>query len=185
MILLEATTCSWLEDACKVATVLIAIFNVFYIIHINRSKDKETASQRATERRIDLLKTLVLQPNLKKMYEFLDDLWKELEKLKQEGSDNKDTASENAVKQDIEPIIQDKFKQFRSDFIIALNATTPTLGKKVEGISDNMRDTLLNNMADEGINLWVTSYFNDKIKTVFEKGKTELINALFNYDGKE
>ena len=174
MILLEATTCSWLDVACKVATVLIAIFNVFYIIHINRSKDKDTASQRATERRIDLLKTLVL-----------DELWNELEKLKLEDKDNKDTASENAVKQEIEPIIQEKFKQFRSDFIIALNATTPTLGEKVKEISDNMRDTLLNNMADEGINLWVTSYYNDKIKTVFEKGKTDLINALFNYDGKE
>lgn len=185
MILLEVTTFSWLDVAYKLATVTIALFNVFYIIYINRSKNKDTAAQRAAERRIDLLKTIVLQPNLNKMYEFLDELWAELEKLKLGDIDNKNTQSENVVKMQIEPIIQDKFNQFRSDFIIALNATAPALGEKVKEISDNMRDTLLSNMADEGINLWVTSYFNDRIKSVFEKGKKDLINALFNYDGNE
>ena len=49
MILLEVTT-SWLDVAYKLATVTIALFNVFYVIHINRSKNKDTATQRATER---------------------------------------------------------------------------------------------------------------------------------------
>ena len=43
-----------------------------------------------------------------------------------------------------------------------------------------MRDALLRNMADKGINLWVTKYFNDMIKVVYENGKKEMVNALFN-----
>jgi hypothetical protein len=118
------------------------------------------------------------------MYKFLDKLWTELEKLKLESEAEKNAEKENTVKQEIEPKIQALFASFRSDFIIVLNATAPSLGDKVEKISDTMRDTLLSNMADPGINLWVTKYFNDKIKSVFEKGKMDLVNVLFNYDGK-
>ena len=129
-----------------------------------------------------MLKTIVLIPNLKKMYKFLDKLWTELEKLKLGSDVDKNVDKENAVKQEIEPTIQALFASFRSDFIIVLNATAPSLGKH---ISDTMRDTILSNMADPGINLWVTKYFNDKIKSVYEKGKMDMVNTLFNYDGEE
>lgn len=168
----------------KLSMVAIALFNVFYVIRLNKNQNQDKQSQRQTEHRMDLLKTIVLIPNLKKMYKFLDNLWTELEKLKLESEDEKNSDKENTVKKEIEPIIQSQFSTFRSDFIIALNATTPSLGNKVERISDTMRDTLLENMADPGINLWVATYFNDKIKSVFEKGKMDLLNTLFNYNGE-
>lgn len=168
----------------KLSMVAIALFNVFYVISLNKIQNQDKQSQRQTERRMDLLKTIVLIPNIKKMYKFLDNLWIELEKLKLEGENEKNSDKENTVKKEIEPIIQSQFSTFRSDFIIALNATTPSLGNKIEQISDTMRDTLLENMADPGINLWVANYFNDKIKSVFEKGKMDLLNALFNYNGE-
>ena len=168
----------------KLSMVAIALFNVFYVIRLNKNQNQDKQSQRQTEHRMDLLKTIVLIPNLKKMYKFLDNLWTELEKLKLESEDEKNSDKENTVKKEIEPIIQSQFSTFRSDFIIALNATTPSLGNKVERISDTMRDTLLENMADPGINLWVATYFNDKIKSVFEKGKMDLLNTLFNFNGE-
>lgn len=174
-----------IDIAYKLAMVAIAVFNIFYVIHINKSQSQDKEEQRKTERRINLLKTIVLIPNLRKMYTFLDKLWGQLEKLKLEGEAVKNTDKEDEVKRSIEPEIQKLFAAFRSDFIIALNATAPSLGKKIESISDNMRDALLGNMADQGINLWVTNYFNDMIKSIYEKGKMEMVNALFNYEGKE
>ena len=172
------------DIAYKLAMVAIAAFNIVYVIMLNKSQNQDKAAQRKSERRMDLLKTIVLIPNLKKMYRFLDKLWAELEKLKLENEADKNADKENAVKQEIEPTIQALFASFRSDFIIVLNATAPVLGEKVEHISDTMRDTILSNMADPGINLWVTKYFNDKIKTIYEKGKMDLVNALFNYNGE-
>lgn len=172
------------DVAYKLAMVTIAAFNIVYVIMLNKSQNQDKEAQHKSERRMDLLKTIVLIPNLKKMYRFLDKLWTELEKLKLESEAEKNAEKENTVKQEIEPKIQALFASFRSDFIIVLNATAPSLGEKVEQISDTMRDTLLSNMADPGINLWVTKYFNDKIKFVFEKGKMDMVNALFNYDGK-
>ena len=158
-----------IDVAYKISMVAIAVFNIFYVIKLNRLQSQDKEAQRKAERRIDLLKTIVLIPNLRKMYSFLDKLWQQLERLKLEGENDKNTDKENAVKQNIEPEIQKLFASLRSDFIIALNATAPSLGKKVERVSDNMRDKLLENMSDPGINLWVTNYFNDRIKTVYER----------------
>lgn len=175
----------FVDIAYKLSMVAIAAFNIFYVIRLNKTQSQDKENQRKSERRMDLLKTIVLIPNLKKMYKFLDKLWVELEKLKLENEAEKTTDRENAVKLEIEPTIQALFATFRSDFIIVLNATAPSLGKKVEKISDTMRDTILSNMADEGVNLWVTKYFNDKIKSVFENGKMDMVNVLFNYNGEE
>lgn len=172
------------DIAYKLAMVAIAAFNIVYVIMLNKAQNHDKEVQRKSERRMDLLKTIVLIPNLKKMYGFLDKLWTELEKLKLESETDKNTAKEDAVKKAIEPMIQTLFASFRSDFIIVLNATAPSLGEKVEQISDAMRDTLLSNMADEGVNLWVPKYFNDKIKSVYEQGKMDMVNALFNYNGE-
>ncbi len=176
---------SVVDIAYKLAMVAIAAFNILYVIKLNKSQNQDKEAQRKSERKMELLKTIVLIPNLKKMYRFLDKLWAELEKLKLEREAEKNADKEDAVKQEIEPIIQSLFATFRSDFIIVLNATAPSLGKRVEQISDTMRDTILSNMADEGVNLWVMKYFNDKIKTVYEKGKMDMVNELFNYEGKE
>ncbi len=172
------------DIAYKLSMVAIAAFNILYVIKLNIAQNQDKEAQRESERRMDLLKTIVLIPNLRKMYGFLDKLWAELEKLKLEKEEDKNADKENAVKKEIEPAIQALFASFRSDFIIVLNATTPALGEKVKEISDAMRDTILSNMADEGVNLWVLKYFNDKIKSVYEKGKMDMVNALFNYNGE-
>lgn len=174
-----------IDMAYKIAMVAIAVFNIFYVMRLNKIQNQDKEAQRKAERRIDLLKTIALIPNLRKMYTFLDKLWQQLEKLKLEGEEPKNTEKENEVKAAIEPEIQKLFASFRSDFIIVLNATAPSLGKNIENISDEMRDTLLHNMADPGINLWVAYYFNDKIKVVYEKGKKAMVSTLFNYEGKE
>ena len=172
------------DIAYKLSMVAIAAFNILYVIKLNKAQNQNKEAQRESERRMDLLKTIVLIPNLRKMYGFLDKLWAELEKLKLEKEEYKNADKENAVKKEIEPAIQALFASFRSDFIIVLNATTSALGEKVKEISDAMRDTILSNMADEGVNLWVLKYFNDKIKSVYEKGKMDMVNALFNYNGE-
>ena len=176
------TCTSFIDVLCEISMVLIALFNVFYVWKLNKSENQDKEVQRKKERKSDMLKTIVLFPNLNKMYSFLDNLWVELYKLKLEGENDKNVDKENLIKQEIEPKIQLLFTSFRSDFIIVINATVPDLGNKIEQISDTMRDTILQNMADPGINLWIPKYFNDKIKSVYEKGKMDMVNALFHTD---
>ena len=48
---------------------------------------------------------------------------------------------------------------------------------------DHCRDTLIENIADEGVNLWAENQYNDKIKSVVEGDKKKMISLLFGYKG--
>lgn len=157
----------------KIAMIVIAIANFIYAWKLNIFREKKDGRHRISARKMDYLKTIIYEPNLKYLYEFYFDIESELQKLK----------DRNANKADVEAEIQRIFKKFRSNFIVILNAAVPELGYKVQNICDTMRDSLLENLSDPGINLWVDRYYNDKIKSVFEKEKANIISALFSYDG--
>lgn len=157
----------------KIAMIVIAIANFIYIWTLNIFREKKDGKHRIFARKMDYLKTIIYEPNLKYLYEFYSDIELELQKLK----------DKKANKTNIEAEIQKIFKKFRSNFIIILNAAVPELGSKIQNICDTMRDTLLENLSDPGINLWVDRYYNDKIKSVFEREKGNIISTLFSYDG--
>ena len=119
------------------------------------------------------------------MYKFFDDLWSELKKLKLKDCPDKNMENIKKVKGEIEPKVQILFTCFRSEFIIIIDAIAPSLGQKIENISDEMRDKIIENMGDEGINLWVDKYFNDRIKKIYDDGRKKMVNALFEYNGDE
>lgn len=169
----------------KLATVAIAGINIYYIVKINNSQKEDLEIQRRKERKIDSFKTIVLSPNLNKMYSFFDELWIELKKLKFEDTPNKNMESIKKEKGKIEEKLQILFSRFRSEFIIIIDATTPSLGKKIKNISDEMRDKIIENIGDDGINLWVDKYFNDRIKQIYDDGRKKMVNALFEYNGDE
>lgn len=169
----------------KIGTIIIAIINLIYIIKINNFRKKSSKIQQKKEQKIDLFKTIVISPNLNKMYKFFDDLWSELKKLKLEDCPDKNMENIKKVKGEIEPKVQILFTCFRSEFIIIIDAIAPSLGQKIENISDEMRDKIIENMGDEGINLWVDKYFNDRIKKIYDDGRKKMVNALFEYNGDE
>lgn len=172
---------SFIDYAYKIAMVFIAIVNYIYVRRLNQEKDTKEQNKEQEERlkqkkaqRIEYLKTLVYDENLPKLYDFFVNLEAETVKLK----------SENADKKLIEKNLQGIFKDLRSKFIIVLSAAVPDLGNQIQDIADNLHDQLVSNMSDEGINIWVERYYNDLVKKVYEKGKIDMISALFNYDGQ-
>ena len=178
-----ASSCSGILDFLyKISMPTIALCNLLFIIMMHRSKrvsdenkEQEERQRRKRELRIDYLKTIVYEQNLPRLYDFFSSLQKELQKLK----------DRNQNRKEIEKGIQELFKSFRSDFIIILSAAVSKLGDTIQDECDTMRDGFVEKLSDEGINLWVEKYYNDNIKSVFERGKVNIINALFNYDGSE
>lgn len=178
-----ASSCSGILDFLyKISMPTIALCNLVFIIMMHRSKrvsdenkEQEERQRRKRELRIDYLKTIVYEQNLPRLYDFFSSLQKELQKLKDKDQN----------RSEIEKGIQELFKSFRSDFIIILSAAVSELGDTIQDECDTMRDGFVEKLSDEGINLWVEKYYNDNIKSVFERGKVNIINALFNYDGSE
>ena len=171
-----------LDFLYKISMPTIALCNLIFIIMMHWSKrvndenkDLEERQRRERSLRIDYLKTIVYEHNLPRLYSFFSSLKDELQKAK----------DKNSNRSDIERAIQDLFKSFRSDFIVILSAAVPELGDSIQDECDFMRDSFVEKLSDEGINLWVENYYNDNIKTVYERGKVKIIHTLFSYDGSE
>jgi hypothetical protein len=158
----------------KLATVLIALFNVGFAVYIYRTKDKKEDDNKEADRRIGLLKTLILDYNLKHVYSFFDDLETHLSVLRDPG------ANKVAVEQNIQVL----FKELNEKFIYFLSAVDNNLYDKILGKSDNFRDKLVANIFDDGINIHVERQYNELIDKPYKDFKKNIIQDLFGYTGK-
>ena len=66
----------------KTATIIIAIANLFFVVKFFNLKNKKEDADKEKDRRINWLKTLVLDHSLDSFYSFFDSLETELNKLK-------------------------------------------------------------------------------------------------------
>lgn len=158
----------------KCATVLIALFNVFFAVYIYRMKDKKEDDNKEADRKIGLLKTLILDYNLKYVYIFFDDLEPHLSVLKDMNTDKK------VVEQNIQRL----FKDLNEKFIYFLSAVDKKLYQRILDKSDNFRDVLVANIGDEGVNIYVEKQYNELIDKPYKDFKKNIIQDLFSYTGK-
>ena len=170
----NSTFQSVLDVICKIATVLIAAFNACFAYAIFKLKDKKEDETKEADRKLALLKTLILDYNLKYMYDFFDDLIAHLDELKKN----------NADKRSIEQHIQADFKSLNEKFINLLAAIDLKLYRELLQISDKCRDKLVENIGDEGINLYVPKRYSESIEKPYGKFKQDILTSLFNYKGK-
>lgn len=167
---------NWLDIVCKIATVVIAFFNIAFAIYIFRNKRKQDAVNVEAERRMGWLKTLILDFNLKHLYDFFDNLEEELKPLKAAGISD-------ASKQAIYTRSQDHFSTLRRKFIDILLAVDKKLYDNILGLSDNLQTVLSSNIFDNGINLAHEPKYNELIIENLTRHKTEIIKLLFSYRG--
>lgn len=137
-------------------------------------KDRKEDNNKEADRKINLLKTLVLDYNLKYVYSFFDDLKTNLSTLKDPGADKKI----------VEKNIQVLFKDLNEKFIYFLSAVDNNLYTKILNKSDNFRDKLVVNIFDEGINIHVDRQYNNLIDKPYKEFKKNIIQDLFSYTGK-
>lgn len=126
---------------CGIATIIIAIVNIIYIIRLHDRQDKDEKIAKEKERKMVLLKTLILDHNLKYLYSSFEAIDEHLQQLKKEECDR------NAV----EKLLQTDFKELSEQFIFLLSAVNVNLYKSVLNESDNLHDTLVTNLSDDGI----------------------------------
>ena len=116
--------------------ILPLLFSVFtYYLGTLSNKKKEDKDDTTIEanRRMSLFKTLILDYNLKYVYEFFDKLDSLLVKLKQQDCD----------KRALDPSIQNEFKQLNEKFIFLLIAVNNDFYTSILKLSDDFRDELV------------------------------------------
>ena len=170
-----ASNKEWWDTFEWIIPVLVSVF-IYYLGTIsNKKKEDKDDSTIEANRKMSLFKTLILDYNLKYVYDFFDNLDILLVELKQQDCD----------KRALEPKIQDEFKLLNEKFIFLLMAINQRFYLSILKLSDDFRDELVANIADDGINLYIDSKYTELIDKPSKNFKVKLLKVLFEYRGKE
>lgn len=160
----------------KSGTIIIAIANLFFVVKFFNLKNKKEDADKEKDRRINWLKTLVLDHSLDNFYSFFDTLETELNKLKEHNLTIDD-------KKNIDDKLGDQFILLRRNFTDTLIAVDENLYKSVLNISDKFQTHLTDTIFDNGINLAHPPKYQELILEKMTIAKTEIIKILFRYRG--
>ncbi|MDR2125514.1 MAG: hypothetical protein LBP63_01620 [Prevotellaceae bacterium] len=166
-----------LDVACKIATVIIALVNVSLVIYIFIKNAKRDSSHKERERKINLLKTLVLDYGMKYFYQFFDDIDTETQKLKNKNLNN-------ATKKEINDSLLKYGKTLEQKFTDLFWGINQDLRTNIYQKTDNLLDGLTKSIFDCGINLYDDNKFNNLVSKQITDCKSEIIKILFSYPGK-
>jgi hypothetical protein len=166
-----------LDVACKIATVVIALVNVGLVVYIFVKNTKRDSSHKEKERKINLLKTLVLDYGMKYFYQFFDEIDLETKKLK-----NKDL--DDNTKRAINDSLLSYGNNLEQKFTDLFGGINQDLRTNIYQKTDNLLDGFTKSIFDEGINLYAEDKFNDLIVKKIIDFKSEIIKILFSYAGE-
>lgn len=168
---------SILDTIYKIATVCIAFINVCLVIYIfvrNNNKDNKNSEK---NRKMSLLKTLILDYNMKYLYLFFEDLRKETNKLTVANLSND-------AKREINEKLLLYGNELRQKFIDPFLAIDSKLYDNILNSIDILLDNMTNSIFDEGINLSHAPKFEELIINKITNTKTHIIKLLFEYSGE-
>lgn len=155
------------------AMIVIAGINVWLLCKHHKENKALNATDKEKERKAALLKTLILDHQMTVFYKIFLDLDKELEKLK----------DKNCDKKALEPTIQKLFRNLNDKFIIYLSGIDETLYEDVNRSCDDCRDKLLENISNQGYNLYVPDMYKEHIEKLIIESKMNIIKTLYDFRG--
>lgn len=167
---------SILEHIYSSTTLAISIVNLCLIIYIFLKNNKKNDTTYEKNRKINLLKTLVLDYNISKFYEFFSHVYSKAKLVNVANLSLEDKAKINDE-------INDLTTDFRQSFIDLFIAIDINLYNKILEKTDSLIDGITNSIFDEGVNLSHKPKFDVLIVEEIRKSKTEIIKIMFSYSG--
>ena len=128
-------------------------------------------------RKLSLLKILILDYNMQHLYQFFEDLKIESKKLTVNNLDD-------VAKKEINEKMLSYGNELRQKFIDPFLAIDSNLYNNILHSVDELQDSMTNTIFDEGINLSHAPKFNELITSEITKTKTQIIKLLFEYSGE-
>ena len=162
----------------EIATVLTAFISVYlaYRVYVWTKQDAEHQTEQ--QRKLEMLKTLVLDYRMNLFYQFVDQISTNAEKLIK--------CSNKSERKTINEELLADFYSIRLRFLETLKIVdsdllyTPCLR-----ILDNLSDSLSEIIADEEVDFSQEPVFREKIKMPIHNANVEILRILFSYTGNE
>lgn len=158
---------NFLDVFYKLGMIVIALVNIFFAKKLQKHQDEKQKEKNTSDHKVMLLKTLILDYNLKTFFDFFDKLTETTNKLKVAGVNTKE----------IEPELQEKFKYVNQGFVDLLQGIDEDLYKTVLAYSDDTRDLLIENIST--YKLENENNFKEHIIKPISQMKKDIIKELF------
>lgn len=169
----ETYTTSVGEWIVNVSTLIIALAGLLLSVIVFIKERKDSKDQSDSSRKLELMKTLILDHNMPKFYAFFDKLHDSVEKLKERTCD----------KAEIEHDIQGILRNLNETVLLLFTSIDPTLYESLLLESDKCRDKLVDSLSDEGLNLYVEEKYKKHILDHINLAKKHMIKKIYNYNG--
>lgn len=168
----------WVKVIAPVVTFIISSTSLFLTIKLFYIKSDKEDKEASKKRQIDWFVKLILDRNLIHFHGYFDSL---SEKAKYLNSPNLHDEEKQLIIEEMNSLA----KNFRTNFVDALLAVSPTLYQNILDHSDLLIDHITNSAFDNGINLSHSPKFEEKILVPITQSKTQMLKFLFAYDGTE
>ena len=159
------------EKVTAIATVIIALFNVFLTFYIFYKERKDKVAVEDKHSKFEMLRSIILDENIGRLYEFYDVITEECEKL--QNSDDKTT------KDEVNNKILSEAKLFRLRFLTLFNVTDTVLYDDLLKICDDLVDGITNSIYDDGLKLTNIPKFDQEIRQRISKNRIEMLSRLY------
>jgi hypothetical protein len=164
--------CITLSDFADLAQVIIAITNLFLAYYV--FVYQKTQSQKGVK--LQWFKELIIQPNLKYLHQYYDNL----EKLKTKIST--DVLSEDEILE-LNRFINDESKAFRTSFCDAVLHVDKTLYEKIKANSADLVSKLTTTISDDEHKLTNPKTLDREILEPIRYARNNVLAMIFKYTG--
>ncbi len=172
----ELTSTSPAEWVLNIATLLIAVAGLVISI-IVYSKGKEDAKAlNDSSRKLELLKILVLEHNVKVFYDIFQKLNDATDKLKNQYYDSNH-------RDEVEKAVQSNLRDLNEKVLMLFRAIDAELYSGLLEESDKCRDNIVVSLGDETIELYHPENYKTYILDHINNAKQSMIRIMYHYKG--
>lgn len=170
----NATATSTAEWILNIATLVIAIGGLILSGYVFFQERKFSEVQNDSNRRLELLKTLILDHNMEPFYEIFSKLTSSTDRLK----DESDTENH---REEVESEVQNLLRNLNEQVLMLFHAIDQVLYDNLLSESDKCRDILVENIGDETLQFNLPDQYLENILSHINRAKHRMIKIIFDY----
>ncbi len=161
----------WLVYGCTIIIALLGLALSIYVFYQQRADSK---AQSDSARRLDLMKTLILDQNIPDFYNIFQRLRNSTDRLLTPGCDRR------TVEANIQSLLRELHDQILSLFLVIDSGLYSDLVDE----SDICRDNLVDILGNANIDLSVEEQYAQYVLSHLNRAKREMLRRIYNYDTK-
>lgn len=163
-----------LDTVDKIANVIIAAFTLGFSIYIYLKTQKNDDKKHKTDKKIEFLKTIILERNISYFFDFHEQVLNFLASFENRTISNSDRIT-------ISVLLTDEAAKYRTKFYDLLLPFDRNLYLKIKTNADELIDELVIRINDPQVNNLSAANFQNQIENFLVANRNDSLSSIFNF----